>query len=525
MSNNSAGSLPTAASIVPPASTTDRATRPTATMGSASAAGAGASAARRRRLPRVRLSLAWRFLSANLAILLLAGLLVGTWIGDTLERGIIDRTASVTAVYVESFVAPNLQQLAPDGTLPAADVDQLDAVLKNGPLGDVVVSLRIWSPAGTIVYGSIRELVGQTFPIKGELAEALGGNVTADLSGLTDMENAVERRQWARLLEMYVPVRRSGTDQIIAVAEFYQLPDAIDREVANARLVSWLLVAAAIGGSFLLLFGIVKQGSDTIGRQEAALQRQVGELSDLLARNAALSDRVRAAAERATTLRERTLRRISGDLHDGPGQTLALALMRFDALKAARASAGTAPGEVEEVEAALRDALRDMRAIAAGLRMPELAPMDVREVVTRAVDDHVRRTGMAVEVTVDAASGPVALPVKIALFRALQELLSNALRHAGGAGVSVVVATRGGDLTLVVADHGPGLDVARLSRAEGLGLAGMREQAQLLGGDFEIASQPGQGTEIRLRWPLARVRESMANGAPGEPGPDGGAEA
>ena len=97
-----------------------------------------------------------------------------------------------------------------------------------------------------------------------------------------------------------------------------------------------------IGVSFLLLYGIVKQGSDTIGRQESALERQVGELSALLAENSALSDRVRAAADETMLLNERALRRISADLHDGPGQTVALALIRFDALRGAVAAPGGA---------------------------------------------------------------------------------------------------------------------------------------------------------------------------------------
>ena len=217
------------------------------------------------------------------------------------------------------------------------------------------------------------------------MAEAFAGQVSADLSNLTSAENAVERRQWSRLLEMYLPVRRSGSDEIIAVIKFYQLPDAIDGEVGQARLVSWGLMAAAIGASCLLLFGIVKQGSDTISRQDSKLRRQVGELSTLLAQNSALNNRVNAAAQRTLTLNERAMRRISADLHDGPGQTLALALMRLDAVKAADDRDETPPAELEEIEAALQDALRDMRAIAAGLRMPELADLSVREVVGRAV--------------------------------------------------------------------------------------------------------------------------------------------
>ncbi len=460
---------------------------------------------RRRRFRRPRLTLAWRFLAANLVILIVGGLVVGTWIGNTLERGIVDRTAAVTALYVESFVAPHIQKLEADGSLPASSARELDSILNTGPLGDLVVSLRVWSPSGTIVYGSIGELVGRTFPIEGDLAASFAGEVTADLSDLSASENTVEQRYWSRLLEMYVPVRWSGSDRIVAVVEFYQLPDAIDREVGQARLLSWALVAAAIGVSFLLLFGIVKQGSDTIGRQESALTRQVDELSSLLAQNSALNDRVRAAAERTTTLNERSLRRISADLHDGPGQTIALALMRFDALKAAEARAGDPPQELAEVEGALQDALRDMRAIAAGLRMPELAGLDLREVAGRAVSDHIRRTAALVDLTVEGAPLEVALPVKIALYRAIQELLSNAVRHGLGADIRVHVEAGDRYLALEVADHGPGFDVDRLADMPGLGLAGMREQAELLGGDFEISSTTGVGTVTRVRWSLKPI--------------------
>ncbi len=459
---------------------------------------------RRLRLPRV--TLAGRFLAANLAILVGGGLVVGVWIGNTLERGIVDRTASVTALYVESFVEPHLQDLASGGSLQPSSVAQLDSLLEAGPLRQLVVSLRVWTPGGTIVYGSLPELVGQTLPVKDELEQAFDGVVTADFSDLTSPENSVERRYWTRLLEMYVPVRASGSDRIVAAVEFYQLPDAIDREVRDARLASWGTVAAAISLSFLLLYGIVKQGSDTIRRQEKALERQVGELSTLLDQNAALNERVRAAAERNTTLNEQSLRRISGHLHDGPGQTLSLALMRLDAIKTRSDALPPATGELEEVQRALQDAMRDMRAIAAGLRMPELTGLTVPEIALRAVQDHARRTGLPIDLETVAAPDQVALPVKIALFRALQELLSNATRHGGG-GARVTLAGDGQFVALHVADSGKGFDVQRLASVSGLGLAGMREQAELLGGDFEISSSPGAGTDVRVRWPLPRGRK------------------
>jgi signal transduction histidine kinase len=329
-----------------------------------------------------------------------------------------------------------------------------------------------------------------------------------------------------------VPVRARGQDRIIAVAEFYQSPAEIDREVADARLRAWAIVGFGIAVSYLLLYGIVRQGSDTISRQRTALESQVRELTWLVDENEALNERVRQAAERTTTLGERALRRISSDLHDGPGQMLSLALMRLDGLRRRSApETGSESGppaeldrEQEEVEAALRDALRDMRTIAAGLRLPELEPLTVRDVAGRAVADHARRSGSRVRLTFDDAPGAppdqLDLAVKITLFRALQELLSNATRHGGGGEIDVRLGVAQGPrlsgrvLRLRVSDSGPGFDTTTLNDlgtgtvatgaaiTGGLGLAGVREAAELLGGGFEVHSADGAGTSVDVWWPI-----------------------
>ena len=168
---------------------------------------------------------------------------------------------------------------------------------------------------------------------------------------------------------------------------------------------------------------------------------------------------------------------------------------------------GAPPPELLEVEGALQDALRDMRAIAAGLRMPELAPLSVAQVADRAVADHARRTGQRAGLAVaESVPAQVPLPIRIALYRAIQELLSNAFRHGRGAPTAVRLDADDAFLAVEVADQGPGFDPTSLVTVPGLGLAGMREQAELLGGDFEVISAPGAGTTIRIRWPLPRGR-------------------
>jgi signal transduction histidine kinase len=449
-------------------------------------------------------SLARRFLLASLAVLLLGGLAMGLWVGSQLERGIIDRTASITSLYVQSFVEPHLESMATREWLSDEDKTQLDALLGDTSFGEKIVALKVWRPDGVIIYSPDRTLIGERFPVDEDLSMALGGTVVASMSALDEEENVGEQaRGFDRLLEMYLPVRERGGDHIIAVAEFYQIPTEIDQEVLGAQLRSWLVVAGAVALAYLLLFGIVRQGSDTIVRQQRALRLQVSELSTLLSQNEQLRERVRGAAERTTTLSERNLRRISSDLHDGPGQMLALAMMRLEALP-------TESKEADELRAALNEALRDMRSIAAGLRLPELETLSVADAARRAVDDHIRRTASAVDLTIDSTladapapgAAPTSLPTKIALFRALQELLSNSTRHGDGAGVKVRLEAVPDDrLRLTVSDSGPGFDGQRVGAAGHLGLAGIREQAELLGGTFEVGNLDGVGARVCVTWP------------------------
>ena len=465
---------------------------------------------------RLPTSLAGRFLAANLAILLVGGLIIGVWVGNQLERAIVDRTAAITALYVESSIALSSSSLSQDGRLSSTDARQLDALLGDTPLGERVVSLRLWGPDGTIIYSQVAGLVGQRFAPTGHRADAWAGRLSAEMSDLSGPENVFERARWSHLLEINVPIRERASDRIVAVADFFELPDEIDREVADARLRSWAAIAAAMAVSAMLLYGIVKRGSDTITSQETALTQQVGELSELLRQNEALTERLHTAAERGTTINERALRRISADLHDGPGQMLSLALMRLDGLRAGSAT-GHPPGTVElsEVEDALRDAMKDMRAIAAGLRLPDLAPLAHRgRGDARIVGDHERRTKTRVDLVLDGLPASVPLPVKITFARALQELLSNAVRHGGGVEVRVRVDVADGALRLDVTDGGPGFDPAGLAESPGLGLPGIREQAELLGGGFSVRSAPGQGTTVRAWWPLQQVHPGAATPRP-----------
>ena len=184
------------------------------------------------------------------------------------------------------------------------------------------------------------------------------------------------------------------------------------------------------------------------------LEAQIGESREVAAQNVELRRRAIDASARATAQAERSLRRVSADLHDGPAQYVALAAMRLDSLvpatEAGRREA-TALGE------ALQTALGEIRALSRGLSLPELDRLSLAEVARRAVAAHLRPAGPPVELDYRGPEDPeVDESSRICLYRFLQEALSNASRHAAGADVGVEVEVGDDRLTATVTDGARG---------------------------------------------------------------------
>ena len=452
-----------------------------------------------------------RLLLAGGAVILLAGMLVvGTWVEREIESGVISRAGIVTSLYVDSLVSAHLQSLAGNGELREADRAALDRLLSGTPLGQHIVAFKIWAPDGRILYSTNPALMGRQFEVKPALASAFAGQVHSHIADLAAPENEFERQQWRRLIETYAPVRAATTGKILAVSEFYQTTDDLAQEVRAARLRSWLMVGTATLVMFLLLAALVRRASNTIVSQQSELRTRVAQLTALLAQNEQLHERVRRAAARTTALNERFLHRIAADLHDGPGQDLALALLRMESLAetcstcpATVSKERTVGDEFRTVHSALQSALADLRATSAGLQLPEIERLSPLDTARRAVHDYERKAGLAVALAVDDVPQDAPLPVKITLFRLLQESLANGFRHGGEAEQRVTLGRRDGQLTIEVVDGGRGFD-PRAAAADGhLGLAGMRERVEILGGTFSVQSAPGRGTAIRASLPVA----------------------
>ncbi len=223
------------------------------------------------------------------------------------------------------------------------------------------------------------------------------------------------------------------------------------------------------------------------------------------------SDAEHLAARRILAVTEQELQRIILDIHDGPVQKLFAALSQVNLLQSKLTHEGAIDPEwaitLNRVSDLLESSLDEIKTSLGTFRPPEFARRSLLSVIEGLIIQHEEFTGCRVDFEPASVVPEVTPPAKIALYRILQEALSNAYRHAKVQSVTVRLAARAGWVRLDVIDDGPGFTPPPLvgpqatERAEHIGLRGMRERVTLVGGTFFIESAPGTGTHIVVEVP------------------------
>ncbi|OHC51670.1 MAG: hypothetical protein A3D16_06540 [Rhodobacterales bacterium RIFCSPHIGHO2_02_FULL_62_130] len=448
--------------------------------------------------PLSEMSLARQFALAGGVVMLVSALAVGGLVQGRIKEVVVRNTANATALYMESFIAPLTQGLADEDRLSEWARGEIGRLLADTALGSRVVSFKIWRKGGLLVDASNTALVGQTFDVTENLKLAWKGEVRADFDDTGDQEDVAEHALGLPLLEIYSPIREVGSGRVIAVAEFYEVATQLKADLIWARLIAWAAVAgvmALIGAS---LFAVVLRGSRTIDRQLLALR-------DMSAGNLALRLRVQGAAARFSAMNDQALRRIGADLHDGPAQLMGFAALRLDALRGKMADPA-ARAELETVERAVKDSIVEIRNISRGLSLPDIEKKPLDDILARLVDTHAARTGTEVKLAGRlGALADLGLPLKICIYRFVEEGLNNAWRHASGAGQEVRLAVTGDVMELCVLDRGAGF--AQIppepdSDTEGLGLDGLADRVESLGGRLILRNREGGGAALCMELDL-----------------------
>lgn len=213
--------------------------------------------------------------------------------------------------------------------------------------------------------------------------------------------------------------------------------------------------------------------------------------------------RLRDVAAHALNAQEEERKRIARELHDGIAQTLAALRVR---LRIARAASADERAEaLERISADIGEATEEIKRIAQGLRPPALDMLGL----SPAIESHARsvaeNTGISIATDIDSLDGVLSSDAELALYRIIQEALSNVARHSGARSARVQVDVTRGAVTALITDTGRGFIVQSEMERSGLGLFGMQERGAYVGGTVWIESAPGRGTRVRVTIPTVEA--------------------
>lgn len=205
----------------------------------------------------------------------------------------------------------------------------------------------------------------------------------------------------------------------------------------------------------------------------------------------------RRAGSAALRAQEEERARVARDLHDEVNQSLTGLLLRLEAAR--EAAPPELEAELDETKALANQAMNELLSLARQLRPTALDDLGLAAAVGGQVEQ-LRRGEVEAEFEAEGAFSDLGDDAQLVVYRVAQEALSNAARHSGAARVTVRLRrSPGGGVELEVGDDGRGFAFDEAER--GLGIAGMRERALLVGGELTIESRSGEGTTVRLTLP------------------------
>jgi len=213
---------------------------------------------------------------------------------------------------------------------------------------------------------------------------------------------------------------------------------------------------------------------------------------------AAERDRYQALAARMREVQEQERLHLSREIHDALGQELTG--LKFRLQQMTGASSGLA-SELGSATASIDKLITKLRDIAAHLRPPVLDHLALPDAIEWLSEDFGERTGIACTASVEHTIPTVRGDTKLAVFRVCQEALTNVQRHSRATKVAVSLRRCDDDLVIAIEDDGVGFEGGVNTRGS-LGLLGMQERAEAMGGSLSVESGPGEGTRIVLRTPL-----------------------
>ncbi len=308
---------------------------------------------------------------------------------------------------------------------------------------------------------------------------------------------------------------RAGQPQVINQANQHPLfstPEARHWGIRAAAAFPLRLAERTLG-----VFNIALDDRDVFREDELRILRLLADQAAVALENARLyqsiadkETRLNELAQKLALVQEEERRLVGLDLHDGLTQILLSANMHLNTFTALTNIADEPAGtEISLAHTRLQEAIQEVRRVVSELRPTELEDFGLVDGLRQYATKVAQAEKWQLLFSADLDAGRIATAVETAVFRIVQEALTNIRKHARSRQVRLSLTAVDGQLIIQIEDWGAGFDVTRLGNENNrLGLVGMKERAALLGGELFIESKPGQGTQIRVEIPLAKTAVS-----------------
>jgi len=305
----------------------------------------------------------------------------------------------------------------------------------------------------------------------------------------------------AVLFNLHQPIRIAEVWSDDPQAQFLRSALDEDAAVLLEGMQSWIWIPLAVQGRLLGGVGLAQITKNFFTDHHAELGLSVADQSAITMSNAELVGQAQALA----VSEER--QRLAHDLHDAVNQSLFSAGLIVEALpRLLNLDQQDAKRSLEDLRLLIRGALAEMRALLAELRPSTLTDSSLSDLLRMQGNAFSGQTSVPVALTV---TGEFSLPaeVQVAFYRVCQEALKNIAKHANASHVKMNLKQAETLIELQICDDGRGFDTGQtFSGHYGLGM--MAERAKAAGALLSVISRPGQGTELRLRWPTTPLLES-----------------
>jgi signal transduction histidine kinase len=266
------------------------------------------------------------------------------------------------------------------------------------------------------------------------------------------------------------------------------------------------------GVFYTLMIELLMMLRDFGRRLELSVQERTAQLRQEIAQRELAQESLRKLAGQLSAAEDAERRRIAYDIHDALSQMLGVVKMNLETVVAESPTDSRQFERLSDVVRVLDDLIRQTREMTFDLHPSMLDHFGLVPTLQRFAEDFQRRT-MA-EVTINEGGERVQLDTSLAsyLFRAIKEVVNNAVKHGNAKEIIVAIHWENGHLRCVVDDDGRGFDPAKALAPQarrGLGLAGIDERLTSLGGNLRVESQPGNGARMILEVPVAQKFASV----------------